>query len=126
MKKYYIIPVEDVMAKIFAESPKQAIEGFVWNMNDDMNLYFKAVTEDEYLAWKHEKDFEAHSRFVTDFMEDVARDDFDIPDEDARDVAEMAYEKYCDPDYPLTEYGAVELAAEEYWEDKEEEKEEEE
>ena len=46
---YKIIPVSPIVGVIDAESSEDAIEGFAWAMDSDMNVYFKAVpaTENE-------------------------------------------------------------------------------
>lgn len=56
--------------------------------------------------------FLAHKEFVTDWMAEVLQTDFGFNIEDSKEIAQVAYEKYCDEE-GLTEYEAVQKAAEE-------------
>ena len=55
----------------------------------------------------------AHAEFVTNFMKDTLKDDFGYDDSTAQDLAETAYEKYCEGD-GLTEYECIEWAVDKY------------
>ena len=46
---YKIVPISSVAAMVDAESPEDAMGGFAWGMDSDMNVYFEAVpaTEEE-------------------------------------------------------------------------------
>lgn len=56
---------------------------------------------------------DAHKEFVTSWMSGVAVDDFSVNKDDAADVAECAYDIYCDEE-GCSEYETVEKAVEGY------------
>ena len=106
--KYYIIPVSSFEEEIEASSPEEAMEKFAWQMDSDMNNYFKAVTKEELEEIHYNEDAEAHERFVTAFMKNTFMEDFGITDEeDAQGLAELAYDLYCEGD-GKTEYECIE------------------
>ncbi len=108
--KYYIIPKREYMMEINADNKDDAIIKFATNMDTDMNIYFKVVTEEELEKIKeNESDSAAHARFVTKFMEDELLNSFDVPKEDAHDVAVDAYDIYCEGN-GQTEYECIEEA----------------
>ncbi len=114
MKNYIIIPKKEFYSEIKGKNKEDAMAAFAAMMNTDMNLYFKAVTPEEYKVIKEqESDAAAHARFVTAFMKNTLMEDFDVPEEDAQDVAENAYDIYCDGN-GQTEYECIEEAFDEY------------
>lgn len=111
--KYYIIPNSDIAAEIDAENKEDAIEEFAATMDSDMNAYFRVVTEEEYKTDILRRNWDGYKTTVLDFMEQVAIDDFDVPEEDARDVAERGFDIYSDEQG--TEYECIEIAVEKYY-----------
>lgn len=119
---YYIIPREEIAMELNANNADEAMETFAIKMDLNMNTYFRAVTEDEYAAIAKEKRWAARCASQIDFyiseLED--NDEFDeISEDDIREVAENAYEIYCNAgSYPYcdiaTEYDALYRAYEEY------------
>lgn len=61
---------------------------------------------------------EAHKEFVTNWMGNTLMEDFDMEEKDAKDVAELAFVRYCEGNGE-TEYEAVEWAYQE-WEKEQE------
>ena len=126
--KFYIIPVNEAITvdDPTINSASDAMEYFAWHMEQDMNTYFKAVSEDEYLQYIEDKKWEARKQCQIDFYESELADHFDeIPETAIHDVAENAYEIYTKAGSPgywevATEYDALELAVDEYVERMEE------
>lgn len=127
MKKYYIIPTDEIAMEINASDDTEAMDEFALKMDFDMNVYFKAVTEEEYAKIKRDRDFQgAHDQFIR-FANDVLHDDFDyyeFDEETIDDLAEDAWDINCRGD-GYTEYECIEKAIEEYEEDEDEDDEEE-
>lgn len=107
--KYYIIPVKTFEEEIKASNPEEAMAKFAGQMDTDMNIYFRAVTEEELKEIREEEsDSAAHDRFVTALMKNTFMEDFGITDEeDAQGMAELAYDLYCESD-GQTEYECIE------------------
>jgi hypothetical protein len=107
--KYYIIPVKTFEEEIKASNPEEAMVKFAGQMDTDMNIYFRAVTEEELKEIREEEsDSAAHDRFVTTLMKNTFMEDFGITDEkDAQGMAELAYDLYCEGDGE-TEYECIE------------------
>lgn len=118
--KYLIIPTSEIAGEIFADNAEEALCNFAFfDMDSDMHAYFKAVTEEEYETLKNEKEWKAHREHIIEFMEEVAFEDFKIPEKNARELAEDGYERYASGDYHETEYDCIEAVCNRYWEDKE-------
>ena len=115
MKDYVIVPkFEYVSEKIKAKSEDDAIINFATVMDTDMNLYFKAIEADKYNDYISQMRREMHEELVISWMQEVVMEDFDIKDKDkARDLAEWAYDRYCDGNGE-TEYECVEWAYDQY------------
>lgn len=113
-KKYCIIPIADKAAEVYAENAEDALVSFATDMDSDMHMYFRAVTEEEHLRICNERRIREHTAFVTDWMKNTILEDFEeIPAEEAQGCAELAFEIYCRGDGD-TEYEAVEKAVEEW------------
>ena len=54
-----------------------------------------------------EEIYNAHTEYVTDFMKNVFIKDFNCSEDTAEELAELAYEKYCEGN-GLTEYECIE------------------
>lgn len=112
MERYVIIPKEFMSNVIEAENANEAVIQFATAMDTDMNQYFRAVPVDKVDQILAVKRHEIHRQYVIDWMIDTIMDDFDIEDADkAEDLAEMAYERYCDGNGE-TEYECIEWAVE--------------
>lgn len=116
--KYVIIPLRDYVSEpVEAENREDALVDFASKMNTDMSIYFRAVPEDELENTLERERREAHEEFVIDWMKKVLIEDFDIKDEwKARDLAEWAYDRYCDGNGE-TEYECIEWAYENHYHD---------
>ena len=114
--KYYIIPNTEIVMTIESDSREEAMSDFAWRMSSDMNEYFRAVTEDEYLNYKIEKNVdEAHSQFIN-WAHDVLEEDFyeyRFDQETIDDLAEDAWDINCDGD-GYTEYECIKEAISRY------------
>lgn len=113
--KYYIIPKFNFEVEIEATDKDDAIAKYAWSADaSDLNQYLQVVTKEELEEIREEmSDSAAHARFVTAFMRDELIDQFDVPEEDAQDVAEEAYDIYCEGN-GQTEYECIEEAFAEY------------
>ena len=111
--KYFIIPKPEFQEEILADSKEDALIQFATNMEMDMNIFFHAVTEEELENIKIRSDYDAHDRVVKSFMADELASSFGLPDAEAVEVAEFAYEEYCKGD-GRTEYQCIEDAYNEY------------
>lgn len=116
-EKYVIVPIVNYKsALIEAESAEDAIVSFATTMDTNMNLYFKAIPEDEYELYMKRIRREMHEDFVTEWMENTLMEDFDIKDECvAKELAEWAYERYCEGNGE-TEYECIEWAYDNHYE----------
>ena len=63
----------------------------------------------------HEELGQAHEEFVKNFMATTLQNDFGLEESDAEEVADMAYEFYCEGD-GLTEYECIQKAYDEWCE----------
>lgn len=113
--KYYIIPKFNFEAEIEATDKEDAIARFAASADaSDLNQYLQVVTKEELEEIREEmSDSAAHARFVTAFMRDELIGQFDVPEEDAQNVAEEAYDIYCEGN-GQTEYECIEEAFAEY------------
>ena len=128
--KYYIIPTCDIATEVDAKDMYDAMDTFALTMDFDMNVYFRAVTEEEYEEIKDKKLWEARKKTQVDFYIDELEDNFDIPEDQIPEVADNAYKIYCHAgSYPYcdveTEYDALDKAYDEWWEENGEEDDEE-
>lgn len=105
--KYYIVPNNDIAMEIDAETPEQALEGFAWGMDSDMNAYFKAVTEEEYKQLQEGKQFMAYCKQRLEFrtedakahVENMYEGRVELTEEEYKNIAKEFIEKYdcnCD------------------------------
>lgn len=105
--KYFIIPQNDITMEIYAETPEQALEDFAWDMDSDMNAYFKAVTEEEYELIQKEKQYVAYREQELEFriedaknhVEDLYEGRVTLTEEEYIDIAKEFIERYdcnCD------------------------------
>lgn len=117
--KYYIIPKVEIAMEIEDANVKNNIDAmmhFANYMSLDMNDYFKAVTEEEFIRIKKERDFEGSHRKFVDWAKEVIEEDFDdyeFDEETIADLAENAWDINCDGE-GYTEYECIEAAIEEY------------
>jgi hypothetical protein len=108
--KYYVIPKKEVMAMVDAEHPPK--------ISSAASKYFRVVTEDEYNRIESERCAEYEKKFKIEFFTSELINGFDVSEEDVQEIAERAYEIYCDAGRPpycdiSTEYDALERAFEE-------------
>ena len=117
-EKYVIVPLINYKSEpIEAESAEDAIVSFATTMDTNMNLYFKAISEDEYELYMNRIRGEMHEDFVTEWMKNTLMEDFDIKDEYvAGELADWAYERYCEGNGE-TEYECIEWAYDNHYED---------
>lgn len=115
-KKYYIIPKDEIAFIVHSGNADHAMECFAWAMDSDMNRYFRAVTEEEYLEYKEKKNFEgAHSQFI-DWAIEVLQEDFDdyeFDKETVDELAEDAWDINCEGE-GYTEYECIHEAVSRY------------
>lgn len=113
MTKYYIVPRKAFIEELEATNPTNAMIEFATKMDMDMNIYFQAVTEEEYHEMRFVEDLEASARMTKGFMKDELLNTFGLGEKDAADVADEAYELYCKGD-GRTEYECIEDAYDEF------------
>ena len=117
MKKYFIIPITEISHIInSAESAEDAMEKFALEMDFDMNTYFRAVTEEEYQQIIKRKQEDTVKNSFTEWAEEVVLEDFDeydFTDQEAKEIAERAWEINCQG-RGFTEYECIEEAIDEY------------
>ena len=115
-KKYYIIPREEIAFVVHSGNADDAMSCIAWAMDSDMNKYFRAVTEEEYLDIKRERNLKgAHDQFI-DWAHDVLQEDFDeyeFDKETADDLAEDAWDINCEGN-GYTEYECIQEAVDKY------------
>lgn len=115
-KKYYIIPVNDVAMEVHSANADNAMSCFAWAMDSNMNKYFRAVTEEEYLEIKRERNLKgAHDQFI-EWARDVIQEDFDdyeFDEETVNDLAEDAWDINCEGE-GFTEYECIQEAVSHY------------
>ena len=122
--KYYIIPKEEIAMEIEDANVKNnidAMQHFANYMSLDMNDYFKAVTEEEYIRIKEDRDFEEHHRQFVDWAKEVIEEDFweyEFDEENIADLAEDAWDINCSGK-GYTQYECIEAAIEELREEDE-------
>lgn len=122
MTKYYIIPKDEIALEInmpCVDTPEKAMMVFANNMSMDMNEYFVAVTEKGYEEYKAEQRAVAAREAKIEFYEYELSKNFDVEEKDITDIAEKAYEIYCNAgSYPYcdveTEYDALTKAVDEF------------
>ena len=109
MAKFYIVPIEQEIA-VNGSSKEDAICNFATSMDADMNIYFKALSEEEYERYKEDRtDGAAHERFVKAFMKNELIEQFEVPGDEAEEIAAEAYNIYAEGD-GKTEYECIEEA----------------
>ena len=120
-KKYYIIPREDIAMEVHSANADDAMSCFAWAMDFDISRYFRAVTEEEYLEYKREREAVAAMNSEIEFMasELMGDPDFTYTEDVCYKIAALAYKIYCKAgSYPYcdieTEYDAINRAVEEY------------
>lgn len=123
-KKYYIIPKEEIAFIVHSGNAADAMSCFAWAMDSDMNRCFRAVTEEEYIEYKREREAVAAMDGEIEFMasELIEDPDFTYPVDVCYKIAALAYKIYCKAgSYPYcdieTEYDAINRAVEEYRKD---------
>ena len=121
--KYYIIPKDEIVCEINADDAGDAVVEFATYMDSDMNVYFRAVTEEEYHNYLREREAVAAMNSEIEFMADelMGDPDLDYPEDVCYKIAALAYKIYCKAgSYPycdiVTEYDAINRAVEEYCE----------
>ncbi len=111
MTKFYIVPVEQEIT-IKGNNKEDAICNFAVSMDTDMNTYFKALSEEEYEQYKEDRtDAAAHERHVKAFMKNELIEQFEVPEDEAEDIAIDAYDIYAKGD-GKTEYECIDEAYE--------------
>ena len=78
----------------------------------------KIVREGKEIELTSEELAMAHAEFVTNFMRKTLEEDFDVAPEDSQQLAEQAYDRYCEGNGE-TEYECIEAVYSESGEDEE-------
>lgn len=76
MGNYYIIPATKDAVEIAAASPEEALAVFAADVCSDTVKYFRAVTNDEYVAYVYNSRAEATEAFIKDFYRKELRANF--------------------------------------------------
>ena len=81
-------------------------------------MFIKRVKNGKITKYKLTKEelYEAHKEFVTNFMEQTLRNDFSLDLKTAKELAVLAYEKYCEGD-GKTEYECIQAVYDDYMEE---------
>lgn len=77
----------------------------------------KIIRDGKEFELTHEEMMEAHDQIVTEFMTNVLIDDFGLDIEEAKDLGEVAYDRYCEGEGE-TEYECIEWAYNQYVQNK--------
>ena len=112
MSKYVIVPkMEYISEAVEASSTEDALVAFATSMDTDMNLYFQAIEAEKYDEYMANIRRQIQDEHVISFMQNELMENFGIKDEEkARDLAEDAYEKYCEGNGE-TQYECIEWVA---------------
>lgn len=78
----------------------------------------KIIREGKEIELTSEELASAHAEFVTNFMRKTLEEDFDVAPEDSQQLAEQAYDRYCEGNGE-TEYECIEAVYSESGEDEE-------
>lgn len=78
----------------------------------------KIIREGKEIELTSEELASAHAEFVTNFMRKTLEEDFDVAPEDSQQLAEQAYDRYCEGNGE-TEYECIEAVYSESEEDEE-------
>ena len=111
MEKYFIIPKEEIAFTTLAETPDHAMIVFAWSHDEDLNKYFRAVTEDEYNDFVSKREDKIIESFKKNFFFYEIRNS--VPNDDiAHRLADKAYNVWCKAgSYPycdiLNEYDVI-------------------
>ena len=118
-EKYYIIPTTNEIVELTASSPEEALAAFALDICNNAGRYFRAATEDEYIAYVYNTLANASEAFIKDFYKKELSGNFseEIPEGEIDACADAAYELYCRGD-GHTEYQALEQAVDEFQEKK--------
>lgn len=109
-ERYVIVPkLEFVSEPIKAKSAEEAMENFATAMDTDMNLYFSAILESELAEYQEAIMSRMRDEQVTRFMQNEFMSEYGLPENDAKELAEAAYERYCEGNGE-TEYECIEWA----------------
>ena len=111
--KFYIVPNSSYAMEMDCKDKIEAMETFATKMELDMNTYFKAVTEEEFLDMETERDWDGSKNVFIEFAKETLEDDFGLDPDAAGKVAGVAYEVYCEGN-GQTEYEAIEEAYERF------------
>ena len=114
MIKYYIVPNDSPIETVNANSPDEALIAFASSFPVDLGKYFRAVTESEYEDIMLQQDIDGDRNLFIRFAKEVLEEDFEVPADDLDEIADTAFEYYCDG--VGTEYEAIQGAADDYWE----------
>ena len=113
MKNYRILIKPQWLLKdvdsVKAENPEDAMTTFAFNMDTDMNQYFMAVPENKFEETLYERENNLHRTFHMDFYLTELKESFDttgMNDEDLYNIADTAYDMYCEGD-GRTEYDCL-------------------
>lgn len=109
--KYFIVPKQNIQFEMSGKNKADALAAFAASMDSDMNQYFDVLTEKE--LEKRKEETMSHNEFVINFMKNELISSFGYDEETAREVAERAYDIYCEGNGE-TEYECIEKANEEF------------
>ena len=67
----------------------------------------KIIREGKEIELTSEELASAHAEFVTNFMRKTLEEDFDVAPEDSQQLAEQAYDRYCEGNGEMMKKGGV-------------------
>ena len=117
MSKFVIIPIEEFEQVIEAKDANDAMADFAFQMDSDMNQYFKAIPEEDYEMYKLEREIERDKQSIIEFMQTEYENEYEIKEKDAAKLAEKAYERYVSGTGE-TQYECIEAIYEEWLREK--------
>ncbi len=91
--KFFIIPREFIH-EIECDNAQEAMEIFATTMDLDMNIYFKAVSEEQYRIVNLQKEMEAVKNNIVGFMSSEFESQYGLEMDEAEEAAEEAYNLY--------------------------------
>ncbi len=95
--KYFIVPREFI-DEIECDNAQEAMEIFATTMDMDMNIYFKAVSEEQYRIDSLKKEMKTVKDNIVSFMSSELESQYGMKMDEAEEAAEEAYKLYLQGD----------------------------
>lgn len=101
--KYFIVPKKGIKFEVEGMDAVDALVTFATFMDMDMGMYFEAIPENEIDDYNRSRELEEQKKFYCEWAEDVLLDVVDTKtgevcytEDNAKEIAEMAWALHCD------------------------------